>query len=116
MGLPQSPSVYGPYANLEAGLERQDVVLDAMVREGYISLDQASDVRLQKLEFTPNEFEIRAPHFVEFIQKQYGMKVILIGLNHTTLLQHTIMNCTNKRFLTFVNLLILQKQLIMQLL
>lgn len=74
MGLPQSPSVFNPYANFEAGKQRQEIVLDSMLREELITSDLKLEIINQELIFTPNEFEIRAPHFVEFLQDQLCIK------------------------------------------
>jgi membrane peptidoglycan carboxypeptidase len=67
-GLPQSPPLYNPFENLEAAKERQAVVLDLMVEQGYIDEDQARRAREEKLYFASVPFDIRAPHFVMYVR------------------------------------------------
>jgi penicillin-binding protein 1A len=50
-GLPQQPSIFNPYANLEAGIARQKLVLKAMLREGYITRTQESEAENVELKF-----------------------------------------------------------------
>ncbi len=50
-GLPQSPSIYNPFANLSMGRTRQLQVLDAMLREGYITQQQKTAALKVSLDF-----------------------------------------------------------------
>jgi penicillin-binding protein 1A len=50
-GLPQQPSVFNPYANLDAGIARQKLVLKAMRREGYISQVEETEAQSVELKF-----------------------------------------------------------------
>jgi penicillin-binding protein 1A len=43
-GLPQAPSYYDPWRNPTAVRARRSIVLDAMVREGYLSQEQAQSI------------------------------------------------------------------------
>jgi penicillin-binding protein 1C len=63
-GLPQAPSVYDPLTNPEAAHERQRVVLDLMVNQGYINPEQAQLAARERLRFAATPFPIEAPHFV----------------------------------------------------
>jgi penicillin-binding protein 1A len=45
-GLPNAPSLTSPYVNFRAAKERQRVVLDAMVKYGYIGQQTAENARL----------------------------------------------------------------------
>lgn len=74
VGLPQSPNTYNPYVNLPAAKERQGVVLDAMVRNGYITEREAEDAKLAPLEFAPQQIDIVAPHFVMYVREQLVQK------------------------------------------
>lgn len=69
--IPQSPAL-NPIDNFESAKERQRVVLDTMVEQGYISqaeADIAYDTPLQIM--TPEErFDLLAPHFSIAARKQ----------------------------------------------
>jgi 1A family penicillin-binding protein len=69
-GLPQAPAVYDPLSNLEAARERQAVVLDLMVENGYISGEQAEAARREPLAFASERYTIEAPHFVMAVYAQ----------------------------------------------
>jgi 1A family penicillin-binding protein len=90
-GLPQSPSVYDPYTNLEAAKTRQRVVLGLMAKEGYISPSEASAAWNQELDLAPLRVDMKAPHFVVYVQKlledRYGTEMVYRGglQVHTTL-------------------------------
>jgi 1A family penicillin-binding protein len=65
-GLPQAPALYDPLQNPQAAGERQRVVLDLMVKQGYISAEEARLAAAERLHFAPAYFPIRAPHFVMY--------------------------------------------------
>jgi len=44
-GLPNAPSLYSPYVNMTAAKQRQALVLNAMVRNGYIGPMQAQEAK-----------------------------------------------------------------------
>jgi 1A family penicillin-binding protein len=67
-GLPQAPALYNPLENREAAQERQGVVLDLMVRHGYLSAEAARLAREEKLYFAAAPLAIRAPHFVMYVR------------------------------------------------
>lgn len=46
-GLPNAPSLYSPYVDFIMAKKRQFVVLDAMVRTGYITKDIAEDAKIK---------------------------------------------------------------------
>jgi len=52
-GLPQSPVLWDPYLHPEAALSRRSVVLDLMVREGYITAETADRARAEPLNLRP---------------------------------------------------------------
>lgn len=99
--IPQSPSYYGPYAgnkynpqvtadtfDPEALVGRQHYILDQMVKQGYITKDQAKeaktvDILAQIHEQSPKYKDIKAPYFVlaakqELIQT-YGANTVQRG-------------------------------------
>lgn len=90
-GLPQSPSIYDPYTNLDAAKERQKVVLELMVKEGYITRSQANSAWAEELAFAPLRVSMKAPHFVVYVRKlledKYGTEMVYRGglQVHTTL-------------------------------
>ena len=90
-GLPQSPSIYDPYTNLEAAKTRQRVVLGLMAKEGHISPSEASATWNEELHFALLRIDMIAPHFVVYVQKlledQYGTEMVYRGglRVHTTL-------------------------------
>ena len=69
-GLPQSPAYYNPLENLEAAKKRQGIVLDLMVKQGYITAAEADLARREKLYLASAPFDIRAPHFVMYVRGQ----------------------------------------------
>ncbi len=79
-GLPQSPANYNPLENPEAAKARQSIVLDLMVKQGYISPEQAGSARSEKLGYAAIPFPIAAPHFVMYIrgqlERQFGLEAI----------------------------------------
>jgi membrane peptidoglycan carboxypeptidase len=98
-GLPQRPSVYSPYsARLDENGEpywkmRTQAVLSAMKENAYISneeYDQSLE-EIDNLVFDRTISEIKAPHFVFYVQSQleemFGEELLLKGgLNVTTTL------------------------------
>lgn len=51
-GLPKAPSVYSPYVNYMLAKKRQIIVLDAMVRDGFITRDQAERAKIDTVYLT----------------------------------------------------------------
>lgn len=97
-GLPQSPVVYNPLTNLSAARQRQRVVLNLMVEQGYITPEQAELAAQERLRFAATPFPIEAPHFVmyvwDWLERTFGPEAIYTeGLVVTTTLdlnfQHT---------------------------
>jgi membrane peptidoglycan carboxypeptidase len=91
-GLPQAPSVYDPCRNPEAALMRQGIVLNSMVREGYISRKVADrSARESALFLKTDSFHKNCqqgiaqkyPHFVEYVREQlelrYGPELVYKG-------------------------------------
>ncbi len=67
-GLPQAPSYYNPLENLPEAQNRQAVVLDLMVKHGYLTADQARQAKEEKLYFASAPFDIHAPHFTMYVR------------------------------------------------
>lgn len=79
-GLPQSPSFYNPTAHKEVGIARQRIVLDLMVRHGFISSPEWVAARAQPLDFQVTDYEVRAPHFIELLAHQVAIYQPEIGV------------------------------------
>jgi 1A family penicillin-binding protein len=69
-GLPQAPSAYDPLSNPEVAKDRQRVVLDLMVKHGYITVAQADQAYDEMLQYAASTFPIEAPHFVAAVWTQ----------------------------------------------
>jgi 1A family penicillin-binding protein len=69
-GLPQAPALYNPITNPDAAKSRQAVVLDLMVKHGYLSTAEAELAKAEPLHFAAVPFPIRAPHFVMYVWNQ----------------------------------------------
>ena len=67
-GLPQAPTFYNPLENLQAANARQAVVLDLMVKQGFVTAEQARMAKEEKLYLASAPFDIRAPHFVMYVR------------------------------------------------
>ncbi len=90
-GLPQAPAIYNPLENPDLARGRQRVVLDLLVRHGYLAPDEAELAARETLHFASVPFPIEAPHFVMHVrgqlEKAFGLEAIYTqGLQvHTTL-------------------------------
>ncbi|MBC7249421.1 MAG: penicillin-binding protein 1C [Anaerolineae bacterium] len=82
-GLPQAPALYNPITNPDAAKSRQEVVLDLMVKHGYLSAAEAQQAKAEPLHFAAVPFPIRAPHFVMYVwnqlEKTLGEEVLSQG-------------------------------------
>ena len=66
-GLPQSPNRYYPLKNFENAKIRQGVVLAAMQKNGFITNEELTQAKDEKIELRPTKQTKRAPHFVDFV-------------------------------------------------
>lgn len=67
-GLPQAPSYY--YENLDEALKRRAIVLDNMVKEGYISQEEADKAKKEKVTTDYKKRDpsnLKYPHYVEYV-------------------------------------------------
>ena len=83
--IPQSPAL-NPINNPEAAKARQELVLDAMVREGMISAETAESTKnlpVPVVNAITDRFDIIAPHFALYVQQQleqmFGPDLVLGG-------------------------------------
>lgn len=91
--IPQSPAL-NPIDNYDEAKFRQELVLDAMFRDGYIDRDELVEAKytpLQLAQGIEDRFDIIAPHFALYVRKEleqrFGPELVLRGgLNvYTTL-------------------------------
>jgi membrane peptidoglycan carboxypeptidase len=83
-GLPQLPSYYDPRYNFAAAKERQQYVLEQMIRNGYIDRARADAAFAQPLIPLTREGRYNdAPHFVNYvrdwIERKYGAERLYRG-------------------------------------
>lgn len=82
-GLPQAPSLLSPLVDPSAGGRRQRMVLDAMVRQEFITERQAEEAANQPLDYQPMQGGIEAPHFVMYVrdllERRYGTRLLYSG-------------------------------------
>lgn len=84
-GLPQAPAAYSPLINPDRAGQRQHLVLDLMVRQGFITQAEADAAKTVKLEYQSRAmtFDIKAPHFVaymqELLEEKYGTRLLYRG-------------------------------------
>ncbi len=83
VGVLQGPSLYDPYTNLAAAKVRQGIVLNLMVKRGYISEAEADQAQQQDLQLIPQRIDMKAPHFVVYVREQleaeYGTELVYRG-------------------------------------
>ena len=78
-GLPKSPNYYSPFNNLNEAKKRKNVVLDQMVKYGYVSAAEAEDAKNQDLGLSKSHQSKEADEYASFIDyvsqqvaKKYG--------------------------------------------
>ncbi|MFI5205530.1 MAG: transglycosylase domain-containing protein, partial [Candidatus Paceibacterales bacterium] len=86
--LLQAPTYYSPYgSHKNLLLQKKDYVLDRMKENGFINAQQLTEAKSETVDFADNLTNIKAPHFVMYVQqyledkygddflKQKGLKV-----------------------------------------
>ncbi|MEZ4614334.1 MAG: transglycosylase domain-containing protein [Caldilineaceae bacterium] len=70
-GIPQQPANLDPYRNFDATKRRQRIVLDLMVRHGYLTTSEADATFAEPLALQDNRALApnRAPHFVQYVME-----------------------------------------------
>ncbi len=69
-GIVQNPALHDPLSNTESAKNRQQVALNLMVANGYITQSQADSAYADEIQFAATRFPIDAPHFVMAVWKQ----------------------------------------------
>ncbi|UFJ40219.1 PBP1A family penicillin-binding protein [Brevibacillus humidisoli] len=79
-GIPKGPTYYSPFNDEDRAKNRQKLVLQAMVREGYISPEQMEEAYAEQLIYTtPEERQqpVAAPYFRDYVanlvKEKYGI-------------------------------------------
>jgi penicillin-binding protein 1C len=82
-GLPQAPSTYDPLVDLNRAKARQKVVLSLMVKQGYVTREEADAADAEPLRLSSVPFPVRAPHFVAYVRRlltdQLGLDPAVAG-------------------------------------
>lgn len=83
-GLPRGPNIYSPYIDLNAALERRNTVLSGMVKEGYITTDQARLAMQEPIALAGKKKRaVQASYFLDYIANQlvgkYGANRVYKG-------------------------------------
>ncbi len=70
-GIPQRPADLDPFKDFAATKQRQRIVLDMMVRHGYLTDEEADAAFAQPIVLNQNADQVinRAPHFVQYVQE-----------------------------------------------
>jgi membrane peptidoglycan carboxypeptidase len=90
-GLPQAPTEWNPVLHPDSARLRQTEVLQAMVRQNYISQDQMDAALAEKLTYQAPINSFLAPHFIDFVLeelRQLGFKPGIQQLNVKTTLDY----------------------------
>ncbi|MCX6723923.1 MAG: PBP1A family penicillin-binding protein [Candidatus Staskawiczbacteria bacterium] len=65
-----APSYFSPYGSNKAELlQRKDIVLEKMQKQGYITDTQLADAKKEKINFAKPASSIKAPDFVMYVKK-----------------------------------------------
>lgn len=88
-GLPQSPTNFNLFTNLEGARKRQTVTLGLMVKYGYLTPQQSDAIFAQPINLLEPATSIVAPHFVFYVrallEQRYGAdRLYRGGLNVVT--------------------------------
>lgn len=83
-GLPRGPSLYSPYADRKAALERRGTVLDGMVKQGYITQEQGDKAQKEPISLVGKKKRaVQASYFLDYIAKElvehYGANRVYKG-------------------------------------
>ncbi len=76
-GIPQQPANFDPYRNFDATRRRQRIVLDLMVRHGYLTTSAADAAYAKPLVIQDNRSLATnlAPHFVQYVVETVDAKL-----------------------------------------
>jgi membrane peptidoglycan carboxypeptidase len=99
-GIPNAPSTYNVFEDMEAVKGRQGDVLSLMAYHGFISPQEAADAFAEPLKIKSATFEMKAPHFDMYVQgllpKLVGDAATEGGLKVTTTLDLRLQRAAEK--------------------
>lgn len=109
-GIPKSPNYYSPFNNMNATLERRNMVLDQMVKYRYIRPDEARDAKNTELAFAqPNRPEEQkdAMYFINYVTNlmvdKYGADALYKeGLKVYTTIDLDLQRMAEQALLTYL--------------
>ncbi len=84
-GLPQAPTDYNPFLNPDGAIERRNLVIDAMARQGYLTEEKAAKLKAAGLGLQRGlRYEQREEQFFfDFVQQElidrYGLRAVRKG-------------------------------------
>ncbi|MEM7802676.1 MAG: transglycosylase domain-containing protein, partial [Chloroflexota bacterium] len=73
-GLPQSPVELNPLVNFQMAKDRQWIVLNLMVSEGFLNADEINEIYQEQIEFASQEVSLNAPHFATYVRQQLELQ------------------------------------------
>ncbi len=77
--IPQYP-LLNPIDNWEEAKYRQEIVLDQMYLQGYITAEEAWEAKQEEIVIVSKPFNIQAPHFVMYVrqllEQKYGLEAV----------------------------------------
>ncbi|WP_200907148.1 transglycosylase domain-containing protein, partial [Ardenticatena maritima] len=84
--LPNAPALYDPFTAPEQAKKRQEITLQAMYEAGFITREEMEAAKAEPVLdhlAEPKRYEIKAPHFVFYVQKlleeKYGPDMVYRG-------------------------------------
>lgn len=106
-GLIKAPSVLSPVKNFEKSIERRNIVLSLMQKEGYITQSEVEQAKAQKIVLkskkTTDDYDGKYAHYVDHIieeaSKEYGLnanEILAGGYSIYTELNQTVQEATEK--------------------
>ncbi len=77
-GMVQGPGRYSPLHHAEAAEARKTLVLDAMLRDGWINSEQARNAKTERIILSPaKNFASVAPYFVDYVDRVSAQNDVL---------------------------------------
>ena len=68
-GIPKSPNYYSPLNNLKAAKERQELVLDQMVKYGLVTKEEGDAAKAEKIDVTSHKkgYSSKIDYFIDYV-------------------------------------------------
>ncbi|HEX2091899.1 MAG TPA: PBP1A family penicillin-binding protein [Longimicrobiaceae bacterium] len=98
--LPKGPGVYSPKLNPQRALERRNLVLDILAREGVAGAAEVAAAKRRPIRLAPNHgYSTRPPWVIEqvrqFLEQRYGPRYGMLGLRVWTTLDPVAQNAAD---------------------